>query len=102
MTVKDEVGNHAEYDKLRFPEFLEFLGRVAHAKFHELTGPLELKLDKVLFSVLRVKGLKFKYPEVKQSLDVDSSEESLDEFKAEEEPKSPLKKKDASPQKKKN
>lgn len=29
MTVKDEMKNHQEYDKLRFPEFLEFLGRVA-------------------------------------------------------------------------
>mgnify|MGYP006122500339 CR=1 FL=1 len=33
MTVKDEVGNHAEYDRLRHPEYLEFLGRAAHAKF---------------------------------------------------------------------
>lgn len=29
MTVKDEMKNHQEYDKLRFAEFLEFLGRVA-------------------------------------------------------------------------
>ena len=32
-TVIDEINNNAEYDKLRLPEFLEFLGRIAHAKF---------------------------------------------------------------------
>jgi hypothetical protein len=35
MTVKDEIGNQAEYEKLRFPEFLEFIGRIAHGKFYE-------------------------------------------------------------------
>jgi len=33
MTVKDEVGNHDEYEKLRFAEFLEFFGRCAHARY---------------------------------------------------------------------
>lgn len=35
MTVKDEIGNQAEYEKLRYPEFLEFIGRLAHGKFYE-------------------------------------------------------------------
>ena len=29
MTVRDEVGNHSEYERLRHPEYLEFLGRAA-------------------------------------------------------------------------
>ena len=33
MTVKDEIGNHDEYEKLRFTEYLEWLGRCAYAKF---------------------------------------------------------------------
>jgi hypothetical protein len=32
MTVKDEVGNHSEYEKLRYAEFCEFMGRVAYTK----------------------------------------------------------------------
>ena len=31
--VIDEINNNSEYDKLRLPEFLEFLGRIVHAKF---------------------------------------------------------------------
>ena len=33
MTVIDEEKNKSEYDNIRFSEFLEFLGRIAHAKF---------------------------------------------------------------------
>ena len=41
MTVKDEVGNQLEYEKLRFVEFLEFLARVADGAFkHELNMDL--------------------------------------------------------------
>ena len=38
MTVKDEVTNHEEFDKLKFVEFLEYLGRVAHAKYIDMYG----------------------------------------------------------------
>ena len=52
MTVKDEIGNLAEYDKLRFPEFLEFIGRIAHGKFYEDRYlPLAPKIKRVLFSI---------------------------------------------------
>jgi hypothetical protein len=52
MTVKDEIGNLAEYDKLRFPEFLEFLGRIAHGKFYEDRYlPLAPKIQRVLISI---------------------------------------------------
>jgi hypothetical protein len=33
MTIQDEVKNFAQYEKLKFVEFLELLGRVAHLKF---------------------------------------------------------------------
>jgi hypothetical protein len=52
MTVKDEIGNQAEYEKLRFPEFLEFLGRIAHGKFYEERDlPLSPKIKRVLISI---------------------------------------------------
>ena len=33
MTVRDEVANREEYDRLRIVEFYEFLGRCAHIKY---------------------------------------------------------------------
>lgn len=52
MTVKDEIGNKAEYDKLRLPEFLEFIGRLAHGRFYEDDdSPLAPKIEKVLISI---------------------------------------------------
>ena len=52
MTVKDEIGNKAEYDKLRMPEFLEFIGRLAHGKFYEDDDtPLAPKIEKVVRSI---------------------------------------------------
>ena len=52
MTVKDEIGNKAEYDKLRFSEFLEFIGRLALGKFYvENDSPLAPKIVIVLKSI---------------------------------------------------
>jgi len=42
MTVIDEEKNKSEYDKLRFSEFLEFLGRIAHAKFSSTITPFNM------------------------------------------------------------
>jgi len=59
MTVKDEVKNHDEYDKLKFAEFLEFLGRVSYVKYiNEHTLPLNIKLERILDSIFKVYGLK--------------------------------------------
>jgi hypothetical protein len=33
MTVVNEISNHNEYNKLRYVEFLEFIGRVAYSKY---------------------------------------------------------------------
>ncbi len=33
MTIQDEVKNFAQYEKLKFVEFLEFLGRCAYHKY---------------------------------------------------------------------
>ena len=33
MTVRDEIGNREEYEKLRYVEFLEFIGRIAWTKY---------------------------------------------------------------------
>ena len=55
MTVRDEVGHHDEYYKLSLPEFYEFLGRVAHARYvDEKEMPLHLKLERVLDDLFRV------------------------------------------------
>lgn len=58
MTVKDEVGNHAEYDRLRHPEYLEFLGRAAHAKFVTEQASLASKLEWLLDLILPTYGLR--------------------------------------------
>jgi len=82
MTVKDEVNNHAEYERLRFPEFLEFLGRVAHARFAEsVEAPLEQTLPAVLDAVFGAYGLKRADVE-DTDLDGVSSDESLAGFDA--------------------
>ena len=61
MTVRDEVGNHGEYDKLRLSEFLEFIGRVANVKYYEETEwPLSEKIERTLDSILAVYGMKRK------------------------------------------
>ena len=64
MTVRDEVSNHAEYHRLRYPEFLEFLGRAAHAKYVEdaaalepAAGQLKNRLEALLDLILPVYGL---------------------------------------------
>ena len=77
MTVKDEVANHDEYDKLKLSEYLEFIGRIAHVKFidndeYELRRKIELVLDE-LFPVFNMKR-----KEVEEELDDENtSEESL-------------------------
>ena len=59
MTVRDEVPNHHEYQKLRFVEFLEFIGRLAHSKYSDEAG-LELaeKIERVLDLIFPVYNLK--------------------------------------------
>ena len=48
MTVKDEVKNRAEYEKLRFVEFLEFIGRIAYAKYIDDDFTNAEKVEKIL------------------------------------------------------
>lgn len=77
MTVRDEVGNHQEYDKLRFPEFLEFIGRIAHTKyFEDQETPFLEKVETILDEILPVYGLKRNRPDVKE-LEDETSDESL-------------------------
>jgi len=59
MTVRDEVPNHHEYQKLRFVEFLEFIGRLAHSKYSD-EAVLELaeKIERVLDLIFPVYNLK--------------------------------------------
>jgi len=79
MTVKDEVGQHKEYEKLRFAEFLEFLGRIAHAKFiNEAELSFVEKLERVLDEIFIVYGLTRKDPDDGAG-EVGSSDESLQE-----------------------
>ena len=77
MTVKDEIGNKAEYDKLRMPEFLEFIGRLAHGKFYEDDDtPLAPKIEKVVKSIFQVYGLRYNEPVENEEMYI-SSDESL-------------------------
>ena len=77
MTVKDEVSHHAEYEKLRMPEFMEFLGRVAHTKYLEETElPFHAKLESILDGVFAVYGLKRK-PADQTAAAESSSDESV-------------------------
>lgn len=77
MTVKDEIGQRQEYDRLRHPEFLEFLGRVAHALWPTEEGvELHEKLYRVLDKMLKVFGMRVKAPDEADQDDI-TSEESI-------------------------
>ena len=64
MTVVDETDDgEKKYDRLYFVEFLEFLGRLAHAKFEqsEMEGlPLAEKITILLEELFEYTGDKFK------------------------------------------
>ena len=78
MTVKDEIGNHDEYEKLRFTEYLEWLGRCAYAKFiNDSESSMHEKLELMMKIVFQQFGLTIK--KVKEEIDDDNtSEESVD------------------------
>ena len=59
MTVQDEVTNYSQYEKLKFVEFLEFIGRLGYNKYineKELENDvkIELIIDEI-FSVYKLK-----------------------------------------------
>lgn len=59
MTVRDEIQSREEYDKLRFVEFLEFIGRVAYTKyFEDEEMNLEAKIELILDAILPIFGFK--------------------------------------------
>ena len=77
MTVKDEVKNVEEYERLRFVEFLEFLGRAAHTKYvSEPDLPFEDRLNLLLDDIFPVFGLKRKDTKDVEE-DDNTSEESV-------------------------
>ena len=80
MTVKDEVNSHSEYERLKFVEFIEFLGRIAHTKFVDDTDtPLHIKIERILDHVLAAFG--FKRKEVPVIIKIEeSSDESVLEY----------------------
>lgn len=79
MTVRDEVMNHAEYERLRFPEFLEFLGRVAHTKYYEdKESPSHEKIESILDEIFPVYGCKRKRPNADDAEDESSSDSLLE------------------------
>ena len=80
MTVRDEVANHAEYDKLRFPEFLEFIGRIANTKyFDDKETPFNEKIESVLDEIFPVYGFKRRKGGTDEGND-ETSDESLQDF----------------------
>jgi hypothetical protein len=50
MTVINEMdkGGTMEYKKLKYVEFLEFMGRLAYEKYKDLAIPLYKKIEKIL------------------------------------------------------
>ena len=76
MTVKDEVNSQTEYMKLRYVEFLEFLGRCAHAKYTDDDDLLDHKLEKLLVNVFQVYGLRLKKAK-EELVDDNTSDESV-------------------------
>lgn len=77
MTVKDEVANHDEYEKLKLTEYLEFIGRVAHVKFIDYEElELHRKIEMILDELFPVFSMKRKEVEEEQD-DENTSEESL-------------------------
>ena len=75
MTVRDDPLGAQEYDKLRLVEFLEYIGRCAHAKY-EGTEPLSEKVEKILDLILPIYGLK-RNPVENEVIEADSSDESV-------------------------
>ena len=76
MTVKDEVPQHHDYNRLKLVEFLEMIGRVAYHKFID-DNDVELseKIERVLDSIFAVYN--FKRIEVEGMIDNDeTSDES--------------------------
>ena len=77
MTLKDEVPQHHDYNKLKFVEFLECIGRIAYHKFiDEPEVELSEKIERVLDSIFAVYN--FKRIEVEGMIDNDeTSDESV-------------------------
>jgi len=65
MTIIDEMKDMAKYDKLKFVEFLEFIGRVA-AQLDSMDDNNRLypKLEVVMKKVLATINERVRYPEV--------------------------------------
>lgn len=64
MTVTDEPKDYIKYSRLQWPEFLEFIGRLADIKFKHspdmAANDLAWKVETVLEELLPVYGLKKK------------------------------------------
>lgn len=77
MTIREEVEKHDDYDNLKYVEFLEFVGRVAHLKYIDDTEtPLENKIEMILDDTFPVFGLKRKIAGDGEDND-ETSEESV-------------------------
>lgn len=63
MTVKDEIEQRQEYERLKNSEFLEFLSRLAHAKYVDEDSRLDDKLYRIMRAILKVFGIRVKSPE---------------------------------------
>jgi hypothetical protein len=49
MTVRDEAANQKEYFKLKYVEFLEYIGRVAHYRYQDEPDiDLAQKIERIL------------------------------------------------------
>ena len=76
MTVKNEFTQYEEYDKLRYVEFLEFIGRVAAMRYPDDSMTISEKIILILDMILPCYDLKRVKKESKEETDL-SSEESV-------------------------
>ena len=76
MTIKDEVSQHSEYTRLKFPEFCEFVGRIAYTKFIDhAEKEFHEKIEDILDLILPVYGLK-RQKVTEEQVDDNTSDES--------------------------
>lgn len=79
MTVTSEKDNYKNYNIMLFPEFLEFIGRLASFKFKNTdmsSNTLTWKIDELLSELLPI----FKLTKVDVNIVQDENSESDDEY----------------------
>ena len=79
MTVVSETKTSGNYFNMKFIEFIEMIGRVAHFKFKDdpemATLELPQKIEIIMEEVLAIQGIERQEPEVRQLDESESDDE---------------------------